>query len=427
MVVTRRVRKLHAVFFCVVVFFHTPWGNVLKLPKWFNSMHAVFFPSTFGLVVLLARQKETWLSDLHTWIQVNDLIQVLIPVERRTLLHRRRGNAAPHKWRRRATYHHPKGERDESTATHKIEGEKHHHSNGGGIKQHHPHKGGKTAPAQRVMEPLLGLYCSLLPSFCVVVFSPLLLLVGGVCLPLSLSLFFPLSLSLLAWCCFFPSPPPSGWWCSFPFPSVRGGVSQHPSLTWCSTCCSIRLCHWVGIDFQNLTWRRRSEAPPPKGGGEERSTSPKGPGTTPRTLGNSDNSQQLTLLSSSSCWVLLSFSSLWRSGAVLLSFGSVLPSFLSTLGYGASPSATENLIMLLAQMESSHHTRRKERENTASQTEAEGKAAPHQGGRRHAAPARRWVALSLPSLCMVVFSVSLFFWVVVLSPRSLWHVAIRAA
>ena len=59
-------------------------------------------------------------------------------------------------------------------------------------------------------------------------------------------------------------------------------------------------------------------------------------------------------------------------------------------------------------MESSHHTRRKERENTASQTEAEEKAAPHQGGRRHAAPARRWVAL-LPSLfvCGGVFCLSL--------------------
>ena len=192
------------------------------------------------------------------------------------------------------------------------------------------------------MEPLLGLYCSLLPSFCVVVFSPLLLLVGDV---------FSLSLSLLAWCCFFPSPPPSGWWCSFPFPSLRGGVSQHPSLTWCNTCCLIRLRHWVGIDFENLTWRRRSEAQPPKGGGEERSTSPKGPWTTPRTLGKSDNLQQLTLLPSSSFWLLLSFSSLWRSGAVLLSFGSVLPSSPSPLGYGASPSATANLIMLLAQME----------------------------------------------------------------------------
>ena len=47
--------------------------------------------------------------------------------------------------------------------------------------------------------------------------------------------------------------------------------------------------------------------------------------------------------------------------------------------------------------------------------------------RRNAAPARRWVALTFPSLCLVVFSVSLFFWVVVLAPRSLWHVAIRAA
>ena len=47
--------------------------------------------------------------------------------------------------------------------------------------------------------------------------------------------------------------------------------------------------------------------------------------------------------------------------------------------------------------------------------------------RRNAAPARRWVALTFPSLCLVVFSVSLFYWVVVLAPRSLWHVAKCAA
>ena len=35
-------------FFCVVVFCHTPKENVLKLPKWFNSMHADFLPPLFG-------------------------------------------------------------------------------------------------------------------------------------------------------------------------------------------------------------------------------------------------------------------------------------------------------------------------------------------------------------------------------------------
>ena len=78
------------------------------------------------------------------------------------------------------------------------------------------------------------------PYFSVVVFSPLLHLVGGV---------FPsLSLSPLTWCCFLPSPLPSGWWHSFPSPSLRGAVSLLLSLTWCNTCCSINLCHWVGTD-----------------------------------------------------------------------------------------------------------------------------------------------------------------------------------
>ena len=72
---SRRERGSSTPFFLRGGVFHPPKGNVLKLPKWFNSMHAAFLPSTFGLVVLLARQKETWLSDLHTGVQVNDSIQ----------------------------------------------------------------------------------------------------------------------------------------------------------------------------------------------------------------------------------------------------------------------------------------------------------------------------------------------------------------
>ena len=143
-------------FFCVVVFFHTPWGNVLKLLEWCNSIHAVFSPSTFGLVLLS-----------------------------RSLL-----------W-------------------------------GGGA----------------FMPPAFGWWCFPIRRYWVVVFFsasfPLLLLLGGGTLS---------------------------------FPSLRGAVSLLPSLT----CCSIRLCHWVGIDvFKSSPQGGRSKAPPPEGLVRERHHHPK--------------------------------------------------------------------------------------------------------------------------------------------------------
>ena len=80
------------------------------------------------------------------------------------------GNAAPHKWRREATYHHPKGERDESTATQKIEGEKHHHPNGGGDKAAPPTQGRKNSTSPKGDGATFGF----------VLLSPSLLLCGGV-------------------------------------------------------------------------------------------------------------------------------------------------------------------------------------------------------------------------------------------------------
>ena len=239
-------------------------------------------PPPFGWWCFSLDRRKPDLSDLHTWVQVNGLIQ-FFPVERGTLLHRRRERSTT---QMKAGSNVPPPKRRE------------------GRKQRHPQDRGREAPPlkrrrDKAAPPTQGRKNSTSPkgdgtTFGFALLSPSLLLCGGVfsshssgwrCLPSPLSLSFSLSL-FLAWCCFFPSPPPSGWWWhSFPFPSLRGGVSQHPSLTWCNTCCLIRLCHWVGIDFQNLTWRRRSEAPPPKGGGEERSTSPKKARNHPKNVG----------------------------------------------------------------------------------------------------------------------------------------------
>ena len=165
--------------------FHPPKGNVLKLPKWFNSNACCFLPlhlwaggasrSTEGNLI-------EWFTHLNSGQWLNPSFN---PQLSDAHCYIEGGNAAPHKWRRGATCHHPKGERDESTATHTIEGEKHHHSNGGGIKQHHPHKGGKQPQPKGWWNHFWVCIALSFPPFVWWCFSPLLLLVGGV-FPLSL-------------------------------------------------------------------------------------------------------------------------------------------------------------------------------------------------------------------------------------------------
>ena len=147
-------------------------------------------PSTFGLV-LLSRSTEGnlmgWFTHLNSGQWLNPCLNPSWATHIATS--KERWTQLSHKWRRRATYHHPKGVSDESTATHKIEGEKHHHSNGGGIKLHFPLKGGKTAPAFKGWwnHSWVCIALSFHPfAWRCVLLS--FLLVDGVCLPLSLSI-----------------------------------------------------------------------------------------------------------------------------------------------------------------------------------------------------------------------------------------------
>ena len=192
-------------------------------------MHAVFSPSTFGLVVLLARQKETWLSDLHTGVQVNGLIH-FFPVERGTLPHRRRERSTT---QMKAGSNVPPPRRRE------------------GRKQRHPQdRGGEAPPLKRRRDkaapPTQGRKNSTSPkgdgtTFGIVLLSASLLLCGGVfsspssgwrCLPSPLSLSFSLSLS---------------FWrdvASSPFLLLLGGGALFPSRHCVVLCPNILL--WRG-------------------------------------------------------------------------------------------------------------------------------------------------------------------------------------